>query len=197
MTTTRIRRARWALLASAALAAMTLAFAGGDWNDAGVQWLPYDKGVEQAKAQKKPVCLVFYTEWCGHCAKYSAVFHDPRVVEKSKQFVMVRLDRDKNKEVSAKYRPDGDYIPRTYFLMKDAQLDADLHAPREKYRYFYDESAPESILGGMDAALNKFATGAAPAAAPPASAAPADKGSPASAEGAPAPPAKAGASKTP
>jgi len=164
---------------------------GHDWNDAGIQWLAYDKGIEQAKAQKKPACLVFYTEWCPHCAKYSAVFHDPRVVEKSKQFVMIRLDKDKNKDISAKYSPDGEYIPRTYFLTKDAQLDADLHAPRANYRYFYDESAAESILGGMDAALTKFASGAAPAAAPAA-----DKPA-ASAPAAPAPPAKDPATKTP
>lgn len=173
MTSTRDRRARWALLALTALAAVTMAVAGGDWNDTGIQWLPYDKGIEQAKVQKKPVCLVFYTEWCPHCARYSAVFHDARVVERSKQFVMIRLDRDKNKEISNQFKPDGDYIPRTYFLLKDAQLDAELHAPRSNYRYFYDESAPEGILTGMDAALKKYATGAAPSAAPATSTAPA------------------------
>ena len=139
---------------------------GHDWNDAGISWLAYDKGLAQARSEKKPVCLVFYTEWCPHCGRYASVFKDARVVEKSKQFVMIRLDRDANKEISAQYKPDGEYIPRTYFLTKDAQLDADLHAPRANYLYFYDESNPDGILGGMDAALKKFASGAAPAAAP-------------------------------
>ena len=188
MTSPRSRVARWSLTSIIALAALafggprTLADAaapaapappptaaapakpaGHDWNDAGIRWVAYDKGIEQAKAEKKPVCLVFFTEWCPHCGRYSAVFHDPRVVEKSKQFVMVRIDRDARKDLSALYKPDGEYIPRTYFLTKDAQLDADLHAPRENFRYFYDESNPQGILGGMDAALQKFASGAAPA----------------------------------
>lgn len=167
MTSMTAHRARWMVFAIAAIAALTMAVAGGDWNDAGVRWEPYDKGISRAKAAKLPVCLVFYTEWCPHCSRYSAVFHDPRVVEKSKQFVMIRLDKDKNNEISAQYKPDGEYIPRTYFLSKEARLDPDIHAPRDQYRYFYDESAPESILGGMDAALKKFDAGTAPAAAAP------------------------------
>jgi hypothetical protein len=115
-----------------------------DWNDAGISWLAYDKGIAQAKSEKKPVCLVFYTEWCPHCGRYSLGLQRPRVVEKSKQFVMIRLDRDANKEISAQYKPDGEYIPRTYFLTKDAQLDADLHAPRTNFLYFYDESNPKA-----------------------------------------------------
>jgi len=187
MTSTRARAVRWTLLTITALAAISAAGsraradaappappaaattpkpAGHDWNDEGIKWLAYDKGIAEAKAQKKPVCLVFFTEWCPHCGKYSAVFHDARVAEKSKQFVMIRLDKDKNKEISAQYKPDGEYIPRTYFLTKDAQLDADLHAPRPSYLYFYDESNPDGILGGMDAALKKFASGAAPSATP-------------------------------
>ena len=62
------------------LAALVLfiapARAGGDWNDANVAWKSYDEGVALAKKEKKPICLVFYTEWCPHCANYSAVFHD-------------------------------------------------------------------------------------------------------------------------
>ena len=62
------------------------------------------------------------------------MFHDAKVVEKSKQFVMIRLDRDKNGEVSKKYAPDGEYIPRTYFLTADGVLDPEIHAPRPQYK---------------------------------------------------------------
>src|SRR5437867_53870 len=128
------------------------AHAGGDWNDAQVSWQPFEQGLAAAKKEKKPVCLVFYTEWCPHCGNYSAVFHDPKVVAESKKFVMIRLDKDKNAEVSKKYAPDGEYIPRTYFLSSDGALDADIHAPRDQYKYFYDEKDPASVLGGMTTA---------------------------------------------
>ena len=72
------------------------------------------------------------------------------------QFVMVRLDKDKNAELSKRYAPDGEYIPRTYFLASDGKLDPSIHAPRDQYKYFYNESDPSSVLAGMDAALAKL-----------------------------------------
>ena len=131
-------------------------FAGGDWNDGQIGWLPYKEGLEKAKKSKKPVCLIFYTEWCPHCTNYSKVFHDPQVVAKAKDFVMIRLDADKNKELAPKYAVDGSYIPRTYFLSPVGVLDPEVHAPREQFKYFYDERSPDSLLAGMNAALQKF-----------------------------------------
>jgi thiol-disulfide isomerase/thioredoxin len=130
--------------------------AGGDWNDTGVKWRPYEEGLATAKKEKKPICLIFFTEWCPHCQNYSAAFHDPKVVERSKQFVMIRLDKDKNAELSKKYAPDGEYIPRTYFLTSAGTLEPAIHAPRQNYQYFYDEKDPAGILAGMDDALKKL-----------------------------------------
>ena len=147
-----------ALALTAALVASS-ARAVGDWNDAQVGWKSYEDGLALAKKERKPICLVFFTEWCPHCRNYSAVFHDPKVVEKSKQFVMIRLDRDKNGEISKKYAPDGEYIPRTYFLTPDGTLDPEIHAPRPQYKYFYDEMQPGGVLSGMDQALKKMNQG--------------------------------------
>jgi len=155
------RACRQALLAlGLALALLTLAgrecLAGGDWNDAQVQWRPYEEGLAAAKKEKKPICLIFYTEWCPHCTNYSKVFHDPKVVEKAGRLVMIRLDKDKNAELSRKYAPDGEYIPRTFFLSPAGVLAPDIHAPRSQYRYFYDEHAAASVLTGMEEALKKL-----------------------------------------
>jgi thiol-disulfide isomerase/thioredoxin len=143
------------LLGLAVLAAVP-ARAGGDWNDGHISWRKYDEGLAAAKKEKKPVCLVFYTEWCPHCANYSTVFHDPKVVEMAKRFVMIRLDKDKEKELSKKYAPDGEYIPRTYFLSSTGVLDADIHAPRGQFKYFYDERTQDSVLAGMEEASRKL-----------------------------------------
>ncbi len=124
-----------------------------DWNDKGVAWQSYDAGLAQAKQQNKPICLVFFTTWCPHCHAYSRVFHDPNVVAKTKQFVMIRLDRDKNKELSKKFAPDGEYIPRTFFLTPQGALKAELTSGASEYKYFYNESDPQGILGGMTRAL--------------------------------------------
>jgi len=59
------------------------------------------------------------------------------------------------KELTKKYAPDGEYIPRTHFLSPDGELDPAIHAPREKFQYFYDEKNPASVLAGMEEALKK------------------------------------------
>jgi thiol-disulfide isomerase/thioredoxin len=127
-----------------------------DWNDAQIAWKDFEPGLEAAKKEKKPICLVVFTEWCPHCKNYSAVFHDPKVVEQSKKFVMIHVDKDKNPAVSKKYAPDGEYIPRTYFLRPDGTLAGDIHAPRDKFQYFYDERDPNGILTGMAQAEQKL-----------------------------------------
>ena len=151
-----MRRRRWGL--GAALVVLLLALsgsarAGGDWNDAQVAWQAYEPGMAAAKKEKRPICLIFFTEWCPHCANYSAVFHDPRVVERTKKFVMIRLDKDRNAELSRRYAPDGEYIPRTFFLASDGTPALDIHAPRDRFKYFYDEKDPASVMAGMDEAI--------------------------------------------
>lgn len=150
-TGTILRAAAGAAVFVLVLAAQVVA--GGDWNDAGIDWQPYEAGLELADKENKPVCLVFYTDWCPHCQKYSGVFHDDEVVEMSKRFVMIRLNKDENAAISAKYAPDGEYIPRTYFLSSEAELDESITERRAEYKYFYDTTNPAGLLRGMNAAL--------------------------------------------
>ena len=132
--------------------------AGGDWNTAGIAWQPYEAGLAAAKQQKKPVLIVFFTDWCPHCQTYSQVFHDPKVVEKAKSFVMIHLNKEQNADISKKYAPDGEYIPRTYFLSPTGEPDYSIHAQRSdgKFLYFFPESDPAGLLQGMDEALAKL-----------------------------------------
>ncbi len=149
--------ARLAVLALlAVLVAPQPAAAGGDWNDTGIAWQSYEEGLKKAKEDGKPICLIFYTNWCPHCTNYAKVFHDEAVVEKAKKFVMVRVDKDAHPAISSKFKPDGEYIPRTYFLSSDGVLDPALTENRPQYKYFYNELDPASILGGMDRALAKL-----------------------------------------
>jgi len=147
-----------AMMAVAALRAPVASAGAEDWNDKQIAWKGYDEGLAEAKKSKRPICLIFYTSWCPHCANYSQVFKDPKVVEKSKSFVMIHLDADKNQEIAKKYSPDGGYIPRTFFLSPNGELDASLSEAREQYKYFYDEKNPASVLAGMDRAQQKLAS---------------------------------------
>jgi len=146
----------FAAAAMAAACVTVRAHAGGDWNDAQIQWLPYEEGIAAAKKLGKPICLILYTEWCPHCANYSRVFHHARVVERAKQFVMIRVDRDRSPGLSRRYALDGEYIPRTYFLSPQGEIDPSIQARRARCRYFYNERDPAALLAGMRAALKKF-----------------------------------------
>lgn len=123
---------------------------------AAIDWRPFDDGLAQAKAEHKPICLVVYTTWCPHCKNYSRVFEDARVVERARDFVMIRIDADQEPAIAARFAEDGQYIPRTFFLASDGTPDLDIHASRPRYRYFYDEHDPGGILAGMGAARQKL-----------------------------------------
>jgi len=123
-----------------------------DWNDAGIRWRPWAKALAEAKQSQKPICLVFYVDWCGHCRNYGKVFYSPKIVEAARSFVMVRLDSDLNPRLSQRFTIDGKYVPRTFFLASDGSDILDVQAPRDDFRSFYDPDRPESLLEGMRAA---------------------------------------------
>jgi protein-disulfide reductase (glutathione) len=129
---------------------------GESWNTAQIEWQPYEAGLARAKAENKPVCLIFYTTWCPHCKNFSQVFDDPRVAERARDFVMIRLDADQESDVAARFAKDGGYIPRTFFLASDGTPDFDIHTPRAQYAYFYNERDPSSLLEGMNEAARKL-----------------------------------------
>jgi protein-disulfide reductase (glutathione) len=132
------------------------AIAGGDWNDAGINWQSYEQGLAAAKTEKKPVCLIFYTDTCPHCANYSKIFHNADVVERSKKFVMIRINQNTYPDVGKKYNQDGTYIPRTFFLSSEGNLDPSIHGTIDRSRYYYDEDTPAPLLEAMREALQKL-----------------------------------------
>jgi len=141
--------------AGSATAGAPFADAPSDWNEREVAWMPYAAGLAAAKAQQKPVVLVFYTDWCPHCHNYSRVFHDPELVRLAQRFVMIRVERDGSRELSAQYDIDGEYIPRTFFLTPTGAVLTDLTSDNAEYRYFLDEHDPTETIALMQLALER------------------------------------------
>ncbi len=146
----------FALFAALGLVLASAPARAHDWNAKQIQWQTYAAGLKLARRTHKPIMLVVFTEWCPHCRNYSAVFKDQRIVQLARKFVMIHVDKDQQPDVSHLYAPDGEYIPRTYFLSSKAVLDQDIHAPRESFRYFYDERDPTSVLAGMHEAARRL-----------------------------------------
>jgi len=120
------------------------------WNPKGIDWKPFDEGLALAKAENKHVCLVLSTTWCPHCKNYSHVFADPRLVKRAKDFVMIRVDADANEAVSRRYRPDGTYVPRTFILDADGNIETGAVSEHPRFKYFFDESRADSLLHAMN-----------------------------------------------
>ena len=126
-----------------------------DWNAAQIRWRDYDVGLAEARAQRKPIVLIFYTDWCPHCHNYSRVFFDPELAALTRSFVMIRVERDGHPELSARYAVDGEYIPRTFFLKPDGELRVELAGDNPEYRYFLDEDEPSELIALMQLALGR------------------------------------------
>lgn len=169
----RMRNLAWlplvAALSVAAVGCMGMSAAGvpladapSDWNVREVAWVPYEAGLAAGKAQHKPIVLVFYTDWCPHCHNYSRLFHDPELVRLSRQFVMIRVERDGHREISAQYDVDGEYIPRTFFLTPSGSVLTELSSDNDDYRYFMDEHDPTELIALMQRALDRLSASTPP-----------------------------------
>ncbi len=125
------------------------------WNSR-IAWLSMDDAFAVAKRDGKPIVLIFYTEWCPHCRNYAKLFHDPSVVDASESFVMVRVDEDAAPHLGVKWKPDGGYVPRTFFLSPEGHMDVDLVGPNPKFKHFLSENSPEKLVALMSKARRKF-----------------------------------------
>ena len=84
-----------------------------------IQWMTdYDTGLERARIERKPVMIGFYTTWCYYCKVLDAkTYPDPEVVRLSKQFVCIKINSDRRRDLARTYRVTG--TPMIVFLSRD------------------------------------------------------------------------------
>lgn len=124
-----------------------------DWNERQIRWHSYEDGLQEAERTGRPVLAVVYADWCPHCAAYSRLFSDPEVVRLARNLVMVKLNGEQYPEVSARYAPDGGYVPRTLVLRPDGKLIPFIHGDQQQYRYFLNYQDTQELLDVMKRAL--------------------------------------------
>ncbi|APR82516.1 Thioredoxin domain protein [Minicystis rosea] len=117
---------------------------------AAIDWQSYEAGLARAKAEGKPVMLLFGADWCEPCHMLAEnVLSDPRVIEASKGFVMIHVNVNQREDLDTKYRRGGSTLPRIYFLTADGVLLKAARQPRMCSPYGYDKKNPTSLLEGM------------------------------------------------
>jgi thiol:disulfide interchange protein len=91
-----------------------------------IAWLTdLDAALAKSKETGRPVMVDFFATWCPPCKMLDAqTYSDSRVIEASKNWIMVRIDVDKNKALARQYQissiptivllqPDGKEVNRT------------------------------------------------------------------------------------
>ena len=71
-----------------------------------VTWHNFNEGIKQALAQRKPIVLDFYADWCVWCKKMEEeVFSEAQVARKLKDnFICIRIYTDKDIKETIKYK---------------------------------------------------------------------------------------------
>ena len=97
---------------------------------------------ELALAQRKPMLIDFYADWCSWCRRMDKdTYQNMQVAELAKQFVCVKIDTVKQPDVAENYRVRG--LPTTAFLTAEA----------EKIEIIPGYLPPEGFLEKMKSAL--------------------------------------------
>jgi thiol:disulfide interchange protein len=111
-----------------------------------IQWYDdYDKSMNVAKEQNKPVMIDFGADRCGACKKLDEeTFTNEQVIELSKSFVCIKVNTDKQREIADGYDKIR-FIPTIVFT--DSQ-------GHEVHRAVGFKNA-DKFLNEMHTALNK------------------------------------------
>ena len=135
------------------------------WNSAEINWRDAHSGIYEASKSGRPVIMVFHATWCSVCKRFREVFKDPAVVAASRDFVMILVDADAEKEINGAFQPDGSYVPRTLFIDSDGNVSNKLVGSDPQYPHSVDPDKPDELLALMKKARHVFDV--APATPPP------------------------------
>jgi len=126
---------------------------GLDWNGDQITWHDYASGLAKAKDTGKPAIVVIHTTWCPYCAKYQPIFHDPKIVTAAQNYIMILIDRDREKELNKRLGPNGQTgIPRTIFLKSDGTVRPEIAGANKEFPNLIDYSSPDELLRLMTSA---------------------------------------------
>ena len=90
-----------------------------------IDWVSYrDQPIEQLQKKNRPVLIDFYADWCAACKVLDRkTFRDQMVVDKSKEFIMLRVDctspNDKCTALTEKFKVSG--LPTMVFISSKGQ----------------------------------------------------------------------------
>ena len=84
-----------------------------------IEWSrDYSLGLEQARIERKPVMIDFYTFWCYYCKVLDTrTYTDPTVISTSQSFVSIKINAERERELARGFRISA--YPIIVFLSRD------------------------------------------------------------------------------
>lgn len=84
-----------------------------------IAWHGYQKGLELARQENKPVFLYFHADWCTYCKKLkNETFADKNVAAYlNDNFISITIDTEKERSLAAEWQVKG--LPTLWFLRAD------------------------------------------------------------------------------
>lgn len=66
-----------------------------------IKWISFNEGIKKAKADKKPIFIDFYTDWCTYCKKLDAVtYSDDKVANyMNDKFITIKVNAESPEKV--------------------------------------------------------------------------------------------------
>jgi protein-disulfide reductase (glutathione) len=99
--------------------------------------------------------LVVFAEWCPVCHEYSKAFHDADVIKALQGITLMRIDQDSGDKLIRKFTPDGEYVPRTFFLDSNGEPITGLFDADPAYKYFFPPDEPGDLAKTIRAMKTK------------------------------------------
>lgn len=112
---------------------------------AGVWMTDFNKALQASNASGKMVICDFMASWCGPCKMMDAeVFHSEKFKAMSKDFILVKVDVDEQKDIASRYGITA--MPTVKFLKGDGSV---VHE-------FVGYGGPDQVYGEIATAKSKF-----------------------------------------
>ena len=115
------------------------------------KWEPYSPSFEIPNRLPKPVMIIFYGEKCFASSRFKKeLVNSPAVIELSDNFTMVKIERGQDPGLG-RYRKNGVYYPRVYFISSTGVLLQGINGPDSDYKFYF--ATADELLDAMKKVL--------------------------------------------
>ena len=114
-------------------------------------WQPYSPSYEIPSRHPKPIMLLFYGDSCFASSRFKKqISNSKQIIQLSEEFTMVKIERKHDPGLS-RYRKNGVYYPRVYFISTTGVLLQGVNGPDSEHKFYF--ATADELLVAMNTVL--------------------------------------------